>query len=78
MRGAWRALRPHRGTLLLSAPVGPNPNPDPNPIPDPNPNPGPNPNSNPNPNPIPNQVGPDLVVWNLHRRYGPLLGQGYG
>ena len=21
MRGAWRALRPHRGTLLLSAPV---------------------------------------------------------
>ena len=37
MRGAWRALRPETGRLLLSAPVG-----------------------------------PDLVVWNLHRRYGPL------
>ena len=37
MRGAWRALRPGRGRLLLSAPVG-----------------------------------PDLLVWNLHRRYGPL------
>ena len=46
MRSAWRALRPHTGRLLLSAPVG-----------------------------------PDLVVWNLHRRYGalrlPLLLRGW-
>ena len=46
--------------MLHSAPAGPDLSPNPNPDP------------NPNPNPIPNQVGPDLVVWNLHRRYGPL------